>query len=243
MSIYLVRQLTVGRMKAIRLFAVALLCYFSAVHAAQMRIDTPSSGFAIDEVFVVEVMLDATNTGNEDVVVADAVIQYETEMLELVNVLSDSNSDSDFYYGYTLPTNTFPIVTTDSGSALGAVQIVVGLPGSAPVLSGETNARVARLEFRAKQPPEGRTDNSTNIEFVYTDGSDYTQSKVIANDGLGTNILTGVSPAMIFIGASDTNVPLPAWSYWILALLFLSAVTYLIRTNHSHYGQTMSAGV
>lgn len=226
--------------RIVSLFLFVLFLFVNTIQAAQMRIDTPSSGFEIGEIFVVDVMLDANNAGNEDVVAADAVIEYETEMLELVNVFTDSNSDSDFYYGYALSDNTFPVVNTITNSGLGTLQLVVALPGGTPILSTNTNARVARLEFRAKEPPVGRTDNSTTIDFVYTDGSEYTQSKVIANDGSGTNLLTSVSPAVVFIGASDTNVPLPVWSYWVLAMLFIAVIVYLLSSSRARVNNDMA---
>lgn len=222
-----------NKMKSIKLYVLALSVYCSLANAVQMRIDSPTAGYAVDELFTIDVMLDATNTSNEDVVVADAVIQYETEMLELVSVATDSSTDSDFYYGYTLPTSTFPIVRSDTSGTLATVQVVVGLPGTAPVLSTNTNSRVAKLQFRAKAPPAGRNDNSTVISLVYTDGSDYTQSKVIANDGLGTNLLTSVSPALITIGGGDVppqlQVPFPLWGHMIFALGLLGATVMVTR--------------
>ena len=81
-------------------------------YGVQLAVQTPSDSFVPEQIFIVDVMLDASNPGNHEVVVADAVIEYETEMLELLNIDANSSISSDFYYNYSTSNAFLSILTT-----------------------------------------------------------------------------------------------------------------------------------
>ena len=208
---------------------IALLLLSSMVNAATLSLQSSSETLTPNQQFTVDIVLNAANNGNQDIVVADAVIEYETEMFELLSVDANDASDSDFYFNYSLPTQTFPIIESDDSNPLGSIQVVVGLPGTQAILSTVNNAIVAKLQFRAKQPPSERLDNNTTIGFSLDDQTSQILAKVIANDGSGTNVLTQVIDQLLSITASGpapatVDVPFPPWTNIVLAIFLVLVV-------------------
>ena len=205
-----------------RYLTVFLLFSFFGLpaHAASLHLQSAEHQYPINEQFSVEVVLNASNALNQTIVLADAVIQYETDMLELISI-DTSSAQSDFYYNYTLSTNSFPLKTHEAGVATGLVQVVVGVPSAQAIAQTNTNVKVASVVFRTKQPPASRVDFTTPITLVFDSAQqDYTQSKVVANDGLGSNVLDSVAGLSIQVG-DEQQVPLPIAMYAVLALLLL----------------------
>ncbi len=163
----------------------------SAAWAAQLSLDPAIGSFSPNEQFVVTVVADTTNDTSDAIVVTDAVIHYETEMLELINIAADSLVDSDFYYDFQLPSGQFPIEVIDETGLTGMAQVVVGKPSTEAIAANQTGVVVAKLTFRAKTPPVGH-DPDTNVDFAFTAPDTTGESHVIKDDGLGTDVLSSV---------------------------------------------------
>jgi len=214
--------------------------YLPSVSAATLTLHTAKPQYPVGEQFIVDIELDANNASNQDIVLADAVIQYETEMLELLGI-DTGTAASDFSYTYNLVENSFPIAVNELPAAPGSgqvvpgiAQIVVGVPGASALSHTSSNARVAQLIFKTKEPPLARSDKSTQIALIFDGGPHYTRSKVIANDGNGTDVLTQVNGASIQVGFAE-QVPIPIWSYGLLALSLL-AIGFSVYPRERNFG-------
>lgn len=188
------------------LLMVVFVMATGPLFAAQLSLQPATKSIVPNEEFVVTIFADTQNGSGEGVVVADAVINYETDMLELLSIDADDPADSDFYYDFQLPPGKFPLKKVDNKELLGLAQVVVGKPGTEAVAANQTGVRVAKLRFRAKTPAESRTDLNTNVSIVFSGPGNSGESHLVKNDGQGTDILESVSGAtyaMILAPDSD----------------------------------------
>jgi len=118
-----------------------------------------------------------------DIVVADASIEFDPAVLELNGVdLTESGFAYDF--GFSSP-EIFPVREIDNDN--GRARILVALPG--PGVNG-SQIIIARLTFRSLAASTG-----TDIIINYPGAVAARASKLIIDDGLGTDALSSVVSA------------------------------------------------
>lgn len=216
----------VRSLAAVWAFLFALVLFSAETSAYTLLLQTTSDEVTIGETITVDVMLDTTRVSGESVVLADAVVDYETEMLQLTSVDADTAADSDFYYGYTLSVNSFPITDSYDSGSVGRIQLVAGVPAFQALAANQGAVRVGRLQFVVKEPAASRSDWSTTVQPAFNDGRSAAESKVIADDGSGTNLLTAATGLTLTVAPISENVPLPWWPVGLLALLFALIAGY-----------------
>lgn len=188
-------QASTNRIISTLLTAAMVALFSSPIVAARLTLEPATGSVAPNEELVVTIVADTENDTGVGIVVADAVIHYETDMLELVSIVADSPADSDFYYDYQLPAGTFPLKKIDGKGLQGVAQVVVGKPGSEAVPANQVGVRVAKLIFRVRTPPLNRTDMDTYVAIVFTGPGNFGESHLVNNDGEGTDSLESVSGA------------------------------------------------
>ena len=227
------------RILNVSIFNLARICWFAILcgllsstvcHAAEMRLVSVLDNAEVGVEFSVGVVFDAANPNSADVLVADAILEYDSARLELVSVHVNDAANSDLFYAYSLATNAFPTSFSriDSSTSNGYVQIVAGVPDGQGILASQTNVLLARVDFRVLALPANEVYGHTKIDLVFNDGEGIDESKIIIADGVGGNALSSVHGATITLGPLPTNVPLPSW------LLAMLAVAFLVLANKSY---------
>lgn len=125
--------------------------YVRPVRQGEIKLVADKSNVEMGEIFIVEIQMDTQGTNTN---VADVVIIFDTESLELVEI---DESESDFTMAAIKDTQT-----------PGQVQIVRGTPSDGNYLDSDDGftgvGRVASLEFKALE--NGETTISFNQEMT-----------------------------------------------------------------------------
>jgi len=182
------------RIKQSALSVGALLMSLN-VHSAQLELTTASdvqnNEYGPGEDILVDVQVISAAGELDGLVLADMVLQYETDVLELISV-DTSATHSDFYYDYALPANTFPIVHHNNSSALGLLQVIVGIPGSQAIAAGST-VKAAQLHFRLKTTLPDPLQATSTLTLVDGSVDTFRDAKVVLNDSAGSDVLLATS--------------------------------------------------
>jgi len=134
----------------------------------------------------------------EGIVAVDAVFRYETDQLELIEILADGPADSDFHHPFSFASAEFPLRAVDESTSPAQAQLVVSVPSSVAIAPNQSDVLVARLRFRAKAL-SGTAEVLTSISFVFTAPGTPRESHVIIDDGLGTDELMSATGVMITV--------------------------------------------
>jgi len=145
--------------------------------AAGLSLSPGAGSYFVGDTFQVDVVADS---GGQNVVVADAIVEYDPALVELQSI---DTSGSDFAYDFGLADpNSFPIKAIDQPSGRG--QVVVALP--TPGVNG-ASLRVATLTFKALA-----AFPTAAVNLNYTSAGVSGDSNVVQDDGLGTDLLASV---------------------------------------------------
>jgi len=146
-----------------------------------LKLSPSSALFAQGERFSLDVLLD---TKNKDVVAVAASLSYNPDNFDLIDI---STSDSDF------KSSLCPAcILTDYDSSEGKIKIIAGKP--TPGVKG-SSILVARIRMEGK---ETVSPSGNNFIFDFS-GAGQGKSRVILDDGRGTDILSGVTNGKVAI--------------------------------------------
>ena len=147
---------------------------------------SPATGstYNVNDNFTVSINL---NTNGQNVVVVAAYLNYDKNSFQVISL---DTTGSDF--------TTALESTIDATN--GKIKITQAIPTPGINLA---NALVAKINFKALASTLPLPDNLT---FDFTPGSTL-DSNVIKDDGLGTDILSGVYNARIWVNIPDTTPP------------------------------------
>ena len=165
---------------------------------ATLALSPATKSVYLNDSFTLDLIINTTTASpGHKVVVAKAVVNFDPNTFEL---LSADTTTSSFVSGNTCIYNSKPCEIIKS--ELGKVTITLAKPTPGVTISSASPAKMAVLNFRAKALV---TPASNNITISFTSGS-YTDSDVIFDNGLGTDILTGVTNAKVTVTpVSPTN--------------------------------------
>jgi hypothetical protein len=170
---------------------VASIGFGGLAGAAVLQL-TPSTGsYTVGEEVVVTISADSEG---DHLVVADAIVNYDSKVLELLDIGTDVSS---FAYNFGLAEPAlFPIKVINNTT--GQAQVVVALPS--PGVNG-ANLTVANLKFRALA-----VSPQTAVTFSYAGAGKGGDSNAIIDDGNGTDGLSSVLNATYTVVAqTDTD--------------------------------------
>jgi chitodextrinase len=161
---------------------VALVWFIVAKTAgevADLHLAPSSTSAIVGTPFNIDMNVD---THSNNVVAVKAVVQYNPANFSLLNI---DTSTSAFASGNTCTYNSKPceIVTQSAGQAI--ITLAKPRPGV-----NTASGKIATLQFRALQPV---APTSANISIQYIAYGNYTDSDVIFDDGLGTDILNSAT--------------------------------------------------
>ncbi len=163
-----------------------------AAEGAQLSLSASDASVAVDGTFTVDVLI---NTNNNPVVAARARVLYDPAVFRLQGY---STADSVFTPNNACQYQNKPCQLVRQDTAAGVFDIVMGKPTPGVQTTG---GLFVELTFRALRQASPSADN---IRLEYAGGA-YTESDVIANDGLGTDILNAVTNARVAVGGSGTG--------------------------------------
>ena len=211
---------------------VALAWFIAAKTAgevADLHLSPASTSAIVGTPFNVDINVD---THNNNVVAVKAVVQYNPANFSLLNV---DTSTSVFASGNSCTYNSKPceIVTQSAGQAI--ITLAKPRPGV-----NTASGKLATLQFRALQPI---VPSSANLTIQYIAYGNYTDSDVIFDDGLGTDILNNatnttvtasleVPAGLSATAASATTVNLS----WTAASANSTIVSYKVYRNGTQVG-------
>lgn len=211
---------------------VALAWFIAAKTAgevADLHLSPASTSAIVGTPFNVDINVD---THSNNVVAVKAVVQYNPANFSLLNV---DTSTSVFASGNSCTYNSKPceIVTQSAGQAI--ITLAKPRPGV-----NTASGKLATLQFRALQPI---VPSSANLTIQYIAYGNYTDSDVIFDDGLGTDILNSatnttvtasleVPAGLSATAASATTVNLS----WTAASANSTIVSYKIYRNGTQVG-------
>ncbi len=156
-------------------FVILFLLFPGLSEAATISIAPSTQSVSVGNIFTVQVLV---NTLNQYINNGEAVIQFPTDMLEVVS-LTKGSSIFSLWVEEPRYSNTTGKITFNGG---------VANPGY-----NGAGGSVASITFRAKK--------TGNASIIFTDGA------VRANDGLGTNILTNKISGSVQIVAAKVPAP------------------------------------
>lgn len=161
------------------LFLFILPCVFGSSYAAYLKFDKQTDTVSSDQTFQVQVMID---TGSEQVTSTDAYVIYDSTLFEAQSV-----TEGTF----------FPVVTYDITS--GKIYIAGIVEDTAVTKTGE--GTIATIVFKALK------DGTGTLSFD-CQGDVGSTSKIIKNDGNGTNIIecTSNQDLIVTIGTGGSAV-------------------------------------
>ncbi|MCK9378867.1 MAG: hypothetical protein M0P97_01855, partial [Candidatus Moranbacteria bacterium] len=169
------------------------------VSLALLNSQSGESSLAVTEgdTFDLDVIID---TNGNDAVVARAIIEYDPVFFQmtgwdLTNSVFDNGLDCSDVDD---PDRTCEIVNNDTVN--GILDITVAKPTPGVNLSSGV---VAMIGFQALQSYEG----GKNISLSFNSAGSYDDSDVIADDGVGTDILQSVINATIAVDPLDLTAP------------------------------------
>jgi len=162
------------------LLGVIFLALPAMAWSAGMQLSPATGSYSVGDDIIVTLFADSEGS---DIVVADASIEFDPAVLELNGVdLTESGFAYDF--GFSSP-EIFPVREIDNDN--GRARILVALPG--PGVNG-SQIIIARLTFRSLAASTG-----TDIIINYPGAVAARASKLIIDDGLGTDALSSVVSA------------------------------------------------
>jgi hypothetical protein len=153
------------------LLVVLSLLFANKTYAASLSLLPNPSTVSIGNIVTLKVVV---NTEGKIVNNAEAVVQFPTDLLEVISITKSSSIFSLWVEEPSFSNNTGKIIFNG------------GIPN--PGYSG-SNGYIASITFKAKK--EG------SASIIFTDGA------VRENDGLGTDILTSKNSGLIKIGVPD----------------------------------------
>ncbi len=149
------------------------------------------------ETFTVDVIL---NTNNNDVVATRAIVDYDTDNFTLTEW---DTTDSSFSVDNSCTYNSKPCEIVENDTTNGKISVTLSKP-SPGVNTG--SGEVVRLTFQAKD-----TAQTDDITLEFNGSGSATDSDVIldgyGDDGVGTDILSGVVNATVTVNSADTTAP------------------------------------
>lgn len=202
----------------------------TAGEVADLMLSPTSTSAIVGTPFNVDVNVD-THTNN--VVAVKAVIDYNPANFSLLNV---DTSTSVFAAGNTCIYNSKPceIVTQDAGNGRAIITLSKPTPGV-----NTASGKIATLQFRALQPI---APSAANITVQYIAYGNYTDSDVIFDDGLGTDILNSVANTTVTAslevpsGLSATTTTTSVGLTWTAASANSTITGYRVYRNGTQIG-------
>ncbi len=160
---------------------------------------SPSSGeFEVNKEFEVKIIL---NTKSNNVVAVGAYLSYNPSEIEVVSIKTDN---SDFSISNPCLFEGKPCEIINHNAQTGKIEIVKGKP--TPGVN-KSNALVATLSLKGKKELSPSTDN-----FVFEFSGPYQgKSRVILDDGKGTDILSGVDSGRFIFKTAVPGCNCIAW--------------------------------
>lgn len=161
------------------LFLFIFPCVFGSSYAAYLKFDKQTDTVSVDQTFQVQVMID---TGSEQVTSTDSYVIYDSTLFEAQSV-----TEGTF----------FPVVTYDITS--GKIYIAGIVEDTAVTKTGE--GTLATIVFKALK------DGTGTLSFD-CQGDVGSTSKIIKNDGNGTNIIecTSNQDLVVTIGTGGSTI-------------------------------------
>ena len=161
------------------LFLFVLPCVFGSSYAAYLKFDKQTDTVTADQTFQVQVIID---TGSEQVTSTDSYVTYDSTLFEAQSV-----TEGTF----------FPVVTYDITS--GKIYIAGIVEDTAVTKTGE--GTLATIVFKALK------DGTGTLSFD-CQGDVGSTSKIIKNDGNGTNIIecTSNQDLIVTIGTGGSTI-------------------------------------
>ncbi len=164
---------------------------------ATMALNPSAITVSQGETFTVDVIID---TNNNDVVATRAIVNYDTGNFTLTGW---DTSNSAFSAGNSCVYNNKPCEIVNNDTTNGNISITLSKP--TPGVNTSSGV-IATLTFQATA--SAQTDN---ITLSFNGQGDYTDSDIIldgsGDDGMGTDILSGVTNATVTVGTADTTPP------------------------------------
>lgn len=196
-----------------------------AANQATLSVYPASGSYKPNDTFTISVMM---NTNGQSVVVSAAYLNYDKNSFQVESI---NTTDSVF------TSEAEKIIDSSSG----VVKITRGIP--TPGVN-TASGLVAKINFKALNATVPSADN-LNFSFI---AGDNTLSTVIKNDGLGTNILSGVYGGRYTIsGVAATDTTSPTLSNILISNITKDSATILWTSDESatsqvQYGLTDSYG-
>lgn len=163
-----------------------------AADGAQLILDTDDTAVTLESGSDTINMILSLNTNSNDVVAVRAIVNYNQQDFEFQSPVDVSNSE--FTSDNTCTYNGNPCRIIDVDQTNGKIEIVLAKPS--PGVSSDS-ALIAELNFKAL-----RLTSPTSPNFIISDDSDESGSDVILDDGIGTDILSGVTNATVTVSAT-----------------------------------------
>lgn len=154
---------------------------------ATLSVSPATGSYSPNDTFTVSVYMD---TNGQNIVVSAAYLAYDRNSFQAVSI-DTTGSVFTMSMENAIDSNT------------GIIKITRGIP--TPGVN-TANGLVAKINFKALY---GTAPSSDNLTFRFAAG-DNTQSTVIKNDGLGTNILSGVYGGKYTVSGQANPSPAPA---------------------------------
>ncbi len=154
---------------------------------ATLTVSPATGSYNPNDTFTVSIYM---NTNGQNVVVAAAYLNYDKNSFQAMSI--DTS-------GSVFTMETEKIIDSSNG----IIKITRGIP--TPGVN-TASGLVAKINFKALY---GTTPSADNLTFRFAAG-DSTQSTVIKNDGLGTNILSGVYNGKYTVSGQTNPSPAPS---------------------------------
>lgn len=215
---------------------IALIWFIVAKTAgevADLHLSPSSTSAIVGTPFTIDMNVD---THNNNVVAVKAVVQYNAANFALLNI---DTSTSAFATGNTCTYNSKPceIITQSAGQAI--ITLAKPTPGV-----NTASGKIATLQFRALQPI---VPSSANITIQYVAYGNYTDSDVIFDDGLGTDILNNATNTTVTASlevpsglAAPSTTTTTVNLTWTAASANSTIVSYKIYRNGTQVGTSTS---
>lgn len=162
----------------------------SAQPGVYILVDPPSSYVAKDQIFTVDIKVDA---GNEQIIAVMAYLDFNPLYLQVVD--DSGNPTTTLTTHPDLPNNVFIVSRVDN--TLGQIDIELGVPYELPPLGGTFG--VARIRFKALWGTEG---GSTPLNFVARGDKTLAVYNVVGN-----NVLTDIENGTVTISGDPPPEP------------------------------------
>ena len=215
--------------------ALAALVWFivakTSGEVADLHLAPASTSAIVGTPFNVDMNVD---THNNNVVAVKAVVQYNPANFTLLNI---DTSTSAFSTGNTCVYNSKPceIIVQDAANGKATITLAKPTPGV-----NTASGKIATLQFRALQPV---VPSSANITIQYIAYGNYTDSDVIFDDGLGTDILNSATNTTVTASlevpsglAMGTTTATTVGLTWTAASANSTIVSYKIYRNGTQVG-------